>query len=166
MKDSFTIDELKDFLSEVKERNHLQYYYKTIKEEEHQVDMEQFYVGAELFIKDLEARLEEINMPEVEKLKKMRSYKNPIEALNHLWEHVDCSIINLVVCKFPDNGRGVLYDNYGSMILLPDTGTKFDETHPEADWTHSESYHIQYGENKNSIIFFVNIGEYSKLSNK
>ena len=168
MKDSFTIGELKGFLEKTKNRNHLEYYYKTLKDEQYQVDMEQFYAGIKYFLQDLEVRLEEINKPEIERNKKMCSYKTPIEALNHLWHYVRWKDrITLTVCKFPDNGEGVIYDHYGNIgPLLPDTGNKFDISHPEADWTHSESYHIQYDEENNIVVFFVNIGEYSKLSNK
>ena len=159
MKDSFTIDELRSFLEETKNRNHLEYYYRTIKEEEYQVDMEQFYAGMNYFLQDLELKLEEINRPEIERNKNISSYKTPIDALNHLWEHIDINHIkSFTVCKFPDNGEGLLYDYYGSLgLLTPNTGTNFDAVHPDSDWTHSEDYHAYYDEENNALIFFVNI---------
>ena len=169
MKDSFTIDELRYFLEETKNRNHLEFYYRTLKEEEHQVNMEQFYAGIELFLQDLEARLEEINKPETDRNKAICSYKTPIDALNHLHEHINKDYISsFTVCKFPDNGKGVIWDTWGSSLtnLNPDTGTNLDRIHPNLDWTHSESYHAHYDEEQNALIFFVNVGEYSKLSNK
>ena len=89
----------------------------------------------------------------------LRSFLEETKNRNHLE--------SLTVCKFPDNGRVVLHDNYGYIgPLFPNTGTKFDKVHPESDWIHSESYHAHYDEENNALVIFVNIGKYSKLSNK
>lgn len=168
MKDSFTIDELRSFLEETKNRNHLEFYYRTLTEEEHQVDMEQFYTGMDYFLQDLQHHLDEINRPELDRIKAICSYKTPIEALNNLYKHINKNLLrSLTVCKFPDNGDGVLYDYYGTILPLNDiTGTEFDKQYPDSDWTHSESYHAHYDEENNALVLFVNIGGYSKLSNK
>ena len=169
MKESFTIDELRNFFESnvVNSNRHGNSYYTTLDGEHHSTGVGYFIECMDYFLQDLQAYLDEINKPELERNKKIASYKTPIEALNHLHEHInkDC-ILSFMVCKFLDNGESPVYESWGSSLrnLNSNTGTDFDRHHPNLNWMYSESYSFHYDEEYNNLILFVNIGEYSKLS--